>query len=159
MSITVLKAFGERPRIGARKLPAAPALGGLSAQIAASRNLMSCFYISFFDPESPTSKESYKEAVYSHTEIQAPQLFHTSVCSILQTLGIPHINSPDAQNLCSWACCGDVYGHRLCFLDIATDDAGISAEVDEGADLGRTDCAGATSAEEDFVVCGRMLGS
>jgi hypothetical protein len=30
MSMTVLKAFGERPRMGARKLPAAPALSSIS---------------------------------------------------------------------------------------------------------------------------------
>jgi len=70
---------------------------------------------------------------------------------VLQALRIPHVDSAEAEDFGALSGGRYVFSHAFCFLDIAADDAGVGAEVDEGADLGAADGPGAASAEDDFV--------
>lgn len=70
-----------------------------------------------------------------HAKVYTAQLFHTSVCRILQVLRIPYVYSTDAYDFGSFSRCRDVFGHEFRLFDIATDYAGVGSEVDESADL------------------------
>ncbi len=61
----------------------------------------------------------------------------------------PHINTAEAEHAGARTGGGNVLGDALGLLDVAADDAGVGAEVDEGAGLGAADGAGAAGDEED----------
>lgn len=68
--------------------------------------------------------------LYAHHEINASELRHASIHCLLQALGLPHIYRADTNNSRSLPCRGDALRHVFRLLYIATDDAGIGAEVD-----------------------------
>lgn len=87
----------------------------------------------------------------THDKINRPKLFCTSIRCSLQALWIPHVDVSETKHLCARSRRRNVGSDALRLLDLATDDAGICAEVDEGADLGAANCACAASAKDDFV--------
>ena len=94
-----------------------------------------------------------KEGQGVHYEIYPSQLLGAFGGSFVQALGFPDVNGADTEDLRAGPRGGDVFGHGFCFFNVAADDAGVCAEVDEGADLGAADGAGAAGAEDDFVGC------
>lgn len=69
-----------------------------------------------------------------------------------------HINTAEPQHAGARAGGGDVLGDALSLLDVAADDAGVGAQVDEGAGLGAADGAGAAGDEEDAAGWGGVSG-
>ena len=70
-----------------------------------------------------------------HHVVNSSQLIHTPLHRFLKALVLPHVDVAQSKDFGAFACGGDVCGHRLGFGDIAADDAGVGAEVDESADL------------------------
>ena len=89
--------------------------------------------------------------VYIHQEIHAPKLLHAGIHRLLQTLKTPHVHTAQPKYLRSLSRGRDVLRNAVGLLDVPSDDAGVGAEVDEGADLGGADAAVAAGAEDDFV--------
>ena len=127
--------------IGARKLPAAPAL---------EIHICQCYAQ---EEQVGEGLGFERDKVIVHHIIDSAQLLHAFLYGLLQTLDSPHIHVPDTYYCGSSPDCGDVFGHLLGFLDVAADDTGVCAKVHKGSDLGRADCARATSAKHHFVIC------
>ena len=132
--MTDLKAFGLSWLIGARKLPAAPALHGDSAT------------------DHVIKQKAPKLEIYLHHKVDAPKFTNTLIHCGLHALHIPDVDRPYTQNLRSSSRCGDVFGHVLSLLWVPAYNAGIGAEVDQRSNLGAAYCARATSTEDDLVV-------
>jgi len=134
MSMTDLKAFGESWARGTRKLPAAPALKDNGVSVDASLG------------------HTVGERENKHEKVNATEFFHAGVNCFLETLYAPNVNGPNANNSATLARGSNVLCHPLRLLDIAADDAGVGAQMNEGADLDRADTAIASSAEDNFAI-------
>ncbi len=88
---------------------------------------------------------------HSHAEINASELLHTHFHRLVQTLRTSDVDRANAQHLGAGASRHERPGHGLGLLDVATDDAGVGAEVDQGSDLGAADGAVAAGAEDHLV--------
>lgn len=66
---------------------------------------------------------------------------------------ISNINRTDTEHSGSLAHGGDLPGHTLRLVDIATDDAGVSSQVDHSLGLDTTYRASSSRYEDDLVVC------
>ena len=137
MSMTDLKALALSWLMGARKLPAAPALFSFcqSYTTPGFRPVTSC-----------------RQEVDLHHIIYSPKFADTFFNRLLQAFHIPHVYCTDAEHSRTIARCGEVFGHGFGLLDVASYDAGVCAEVEEGSDLSAADCASAAGAEDDAVI-------
>ena len=88
-----------------------------------------------------------------HYIVDPSKLLDTLLYGFLQALHIPNINCPEAQHFCSFPSCSYISSHAFCFLEIASHDASVGAEVDECSDLSAADGACAACAEDYFVFC------
>ena len=86
-----------------------------------------------------------------HQEINTPEFIDAAVDGLLKGVDAADVDAAHANDFGAGAGGGDVFGDGGCFLFIAADDAGVGAEVDEGADLGGADAAVAAGAEDHFV--------
>lgn len=103
------------------------------------------------DSANTSRTNSLAATAHSHHVIYPPELLHTFLYSGLHTINTPDINRPETQNLSARPRRSYVLGHFLRLLDISPNDAGISAEMDHGSDLGATDGASATRAKHDLI--------
>jgi len=139
MSMTDLKALGLSWFMGARKLPAAPAL--LGGGVSMGGICLGC---------------GRRWIGSAHYEIDASELLDAFLYGALQAGDISHVYGAEAEDFGAGAGGGDVEGRALCFLDVASDYAGVCAEVDHCSYLGAADGAAASGAEDDFVVYGLL---
>ena len=116
--------------MGARKLPAAPAL----------RDSLINGEFSWFGFWGDI-----------HYIVNPSKLVHALLHGLLQTLHIPDINRSKPQHFRSFPSRSYIPSHAFRFLDIASHDAGVGAEVDEGSNLRTADGACAACAEDYFV--------
>jgi hypothetical protein len=63
----------------------------------------------------------------------------------------PNVDATEAEHAGARADLGDLLRDGLSLLNIAADNAGVGAEVDEGPSLGAADGSRAASDEEDAV--------
>ena len=118
MSMTDLKALGERAVRGARKLPAAPALwrGGLVMGWLCG--------------------EGGGGMVDVHHVVDAAEVMDAALDGLLEAFDLADVDVAEAEDFGAGACGRDRGGHGFGFGDVAADDAGVGAEVDEGPHLG-----------------------
>lgn len=86
-----------------------------------------------------------------HDKINGAKLLCTTLDSFFQAVEFAHVHSTNANDLGTLSGCGNVLGHALRLLDIATDDAGIGAEIHHRPDLRAANGACAAGAEDDLV--------
>ena len=137
MSMTDLKALGLSWFMGARKLPAAPALLRWgSVNNGYGRN----------------EGTEFGRFGGLHYEIDTSESFDAFLYGVLEAFDTAHVNGSETEDFGAFACGGDVAGHSFGFFDVAADYAGVGAEMDHCSYLGAADRAGAAGAEYDFVV-------
>jgi hypothetical protein len=66
---------------------------------------------------------------------------------------VPHVHAADAYDFGTRADLCDLLRRILRLGDVASDDAGVCAEVNERASLGAADVAGAAGHESDPIIC------
>lgn len=69
----------------------------------------------------------------------------------MQALDAPHVHGADAQDSTAGTGGCDVLGHALRLFGVAAYDAGVGAQVNEGAHLAGADASIAAGAEDDFA--------
>ena len=74
--------------------------------------------------------------VHVHYVVDPSELAHAALHRFLETFYPSYVDVSKPKNFRSVACGGNVFRHALGLGDIAADDTGVGAEVDEGADLG-----------------------
>ena len=130
ISITDLKALTDICSIEAKKFPAAPALySNVRVEIWVGRDR------------------------YVHHVVDCAKFFDAAIRGPLQVIELANIHGSDTNHFGAWAHCCDILGDSLGLLDIATDDASISAEVHQGADLSTANGTCTTCAEDYLVIC------
>lgn len=116
----------------ARKLPAAPAL--YKVQV------------------SETVPTGTITAGDIHNKVNRTKLLNTALGGSLKIIEFTNIDCANADYFGARSDGGHVSGSGFSLFNIATDDAGICAEVNQSAYLGAADSTGATSAENDLVI-------
>ena len=134
ISMTALNALADSWFIDARKLPAAPALKP------------DC------QPNSTKVHVSWRSQKRIHGEINPTQLLDTAIDGGLQAVEAAYVNVTNADNFGARSRSGNIFGHRLCLLNVAADYAGVGTQINHGADLGATDGASAACTEDHLVV-------
>lgn len=131
MSITDLNALTESCSIEARKLPAAPALLGALVQTARIRTGWCSTGL--------------------HHIVDSTKLLDATLHGSLQVVELSNIDGTDANDLGAGTRGGNVLSHCLGLLYVATDDARVGSEVNQGTNLSTADCASTACAEDDLV--------
>jgi hypothetical protein len=65
-----------------------------------------------------------------HNKVNATKVLDTALDGIFHVLEFPNINGTNSNNFGPWARRGNILGHALCLLYIATDDTRIGSETD-----------------------------
>jgi hypothetical protein len=107
--MTDLKALADSCSMEARKLPAAPAL----SRIISTRIEMTLQLV-----------------VGVHDKINTSKLLDTALDCLLQVVELAHVHRANADNLGTRPGSRNVLSDTLGLLYIATDDAGVGAEMD-----------------------------
>lgn len=87
-----------------------------------------------------------------HDEVDGAELLSTAFSGSLQVIEFANIDSTDTDDLGAWSNSCHLSSDALGLLDVAADDAGIGAEVNQSTNLGTADCASSAGAEDDFVI-------
>ena len=86
-----------------------------------------------------------------HHKINASQRFNTFLDCLVQTLHVSHIYLPKAENLGSLSDGSNILGDPLRLLNIPSNNASISTEMNECPNLGRANATISARAEDDLV--------
>lgn len=87
-----------------------------------------------------------------HDEIDGAEFLSTAIRGSLQVIELANIDSANTNDLGAGSNGCHFFSNALGLLDIAADDAGIGAEVNQSTNLGTANSAGSTGAENDFVI-------
>ena len=99
----------------------------------------------------PRSIVEMARKVLLHNIIHAPQLLRASPHSLLHSFVVPHIHASYAEHFAPLPRRSDLSSDSLRLLDITTNDAGVCAQVNDGADKSGDDGARAAGSEDDAV--------
>lgn len=87
-----------------------------------------------------------------HNKINRTKLLDTALSGSLEIIEFANVDCANADHFSTRSDGSHVSGGGFSLFDIATDDAGISTEMDQSTNLGTADGASATSAEDDLVI-------
>lgn len=92
----------------------------------------------------------------SHHKVNSSELLDTALSRVFEAFELANVHGTDANDLSARAERRNLLRSALGLLYIATDNARISAQMDERADLGTADGTRTSSAEDHLVCCTRV---